>query len=363
MLQVYNVIQLLVFIQGIFLSFIVLGNRKYLSNRYLGVFILLLSLLGLGSIIDISLFPYPAIPLYFSCSVLLFGPLIYYYIWYGLFHGYKPQIPFLVHTIPAIIYLIYTTYLLKEFGAEQLVDKLLNITPSTKPIYLLISTAQGLSGLMYSIFSVRLLILHRKSLKKWTQDKKRFKWLLITLLIFLGNWLLVILKAVRVNNSITTINILTALAHLLFLYTITIFSMKYPTFLSPKEVREEIRKKLNLDQGFINETLNRLNKVEEDHFYRNSEITLHKLAKIIGLHPNALSFIINEVKGVGYRKYVNQLRLNDFIKHLDDRKENFTLLDLAFEVGFSSKSTFLRCFKEEYGTSPSEYLNKKIPSK
>lgn len=356
MQQVYNIIQLLVFIQGIFLSLIVLGNRKHLSNRYLGIFLLLLSLMGLGSTIDISLFPYPGIPLYFSCSVLFFGPLIYFYIWHGLFQGYSPKVPFLVHTTPAILYLIFTTYLLHKFGAERLVAGLIDVNPSTQLIYIVISTSQAISGLTYSIFSVRLLVIHRKSLKRWTKEKERFRWLLTVLIIFLGNWILVMINAIQGHNRMTVLDLLTALAHLLFLYTITFFSMKFPTFLSPKEVREEIRKKLNLDQDFIDETLKRLTKAEEDKFYHDSEITLHKMAKTIGLHSNALSYIINEMKGVGFRKYVNQLRLRDFLKLTEKKQQNFTLLDLAFEVGFSSKSTFLRSFREEYGCSPSEYI-------
>lgn len=358
MQQVYNIIQLLVFIQGIFLSFIVLGNNKHLSNRYLGIFLLLLSLMGLGSSIDISLFPYPGIPLYFSCTVLLFGPLIYFYIWHGLFQGYTPKVPFLIHIIPSVLYVFFTTYLLYKLGAERLVSGLLDVNPSTQIIYTVIATSQGVSGLTYSIFSVRLLVIHRRSLKRWTKEKERFRWLLIVLIIFLGNWILVMIQAIQGHNQMTLLDIFTAVAHLLFLYTITFFSMKYPTFLSPKEVREEIRKKLNLDQSFIDETLKRLTKAEEEKFYYDSEITLQKMAKKIGLHSNALSFIINEIKGVGFRKYLNQLRLRDFLKLLDHKQDSFTLLDLSYEVGFSSKSTFLRSFKEEYGCSPTEYLKK-----
>ena len=48
------------------------------------------------------------------------------------------------------------------------------------------------------------------------------------------------------------------------------------------------------------------------------------------------------------------VRMKQAIKLMD--AHSLTLSEIAYEVGFNSASYFTRCFKEEYGKTPSEYL-------
>ena len=86
------------------------------------------------------------------------------------------------------------------------------------------------------------------------------------------------------------------------------------------------------------------------------------LARRLNTHPNYLSQVINEKEGKNLYDYVNTLRIEEFIKLVSQpHNQNLTLLSLAYECGFNSKSSFNRYFKKTTGQSPSEYLKQLHP--
>lgn len=344
------IIDIIIFIQGILLSFILLSRVKFISNLYLGIFLLFLSLFGFFSTIDIDTFKYPTIILFSSTIVLLFGPLVYRYIWYGLFNKLKKDpIPLYIHLLPFLISILSHYIYLKIVGTDDILSSLRGVNNKRPLYYIGFATVQNISGLTYSILALRLLIKNRVFLQKWTTQKKRFRWFMAVLITFTINWIVAIVDTVLFTSF-------QDFATLIFMYVITFFSIKYPIFLNPIEVREEIRKKLNLDIDFIDETLRRLSIKIDNKFYLEPEVTLLSLSNQLGLHSNALSFIINEKKGMGFRKYINSLRLEEFLYLYKNKKNGDSQLQLAMDAGFSSKSTFLRSFKESYHMTPQEYL-------
>lgn len=97
--------------------------------------------------------------------------------------------------------------------------------------------------------------------------------------------------------------------------------------------------------------------MQQDDHYLDTALTLRTLAAEAGLHPNKLSWMLNDQVGVSFNDYVNNFRLECFKqKALDPANKNFTLLGLAFESGFNSKSTFNDYFKKKTGTTPSKWL-------
>lgn len=97
--------------------------------------------------------------------------------------------------------------------------------------------------------------------------------------------------------------------------------------------------------------------MDEERLYLESELTLTDLAKRLNTHPNYLSQVINEKEQKKLYDYINSLRIA-FFKALITKPENqqYTILSLAYECGFNSKSSFNRYFKKATGESPSEYL-------
>ncbi len=140
----------------------------------------------------------------------------------------------------------------------------------------------------------------------------------------------------------------------------------------PKKVREEqtIERKvlpISSDQKQIDtiapdpETLATLEQLGqmmgEEEIYLNPSLSLRELAQLLQVHPNKLSWLINENLGKNFNEYINGWRLTAFQqKALDPKNNNITLLGLAYESGFNSKSVFNEFFKRSTGLTPRAWL-------
>ena len=96
-----------------------------------------------------------------------------------------------------------------------------------------------------------------------------------------------------------------------------------------------------------------------EQVFKESELTLSALAGRLNTHPNYLSQVINEKEGRNFYDFINTLRTEEFIRLASDpASRKFTLLGLALQCGFNSKSSFNKYFKKTTGLSPSEFLNR-----
>ncbi|WP_246048038.1 AraC family transcriptional regulator [Leptospira ilyithenensis] len=100
--------------------------------------------------------------------------------------------------------------------------------------------------------------------------------------------------------------------------------------------------------------------MEEEKIYREDELNLSELASRISLSPHQLSEYLNLHLGKNFFQFVNFYRIKE-AKTLCAEKKEKTILSIAYEVGFPSKSTFYDAFRRETGMSPTEY-RKKIKS-
>jgi AraC-like DNA-binding protein len=97
--------------------------------------------------------------------------------------------------------------------------------------------------------------------------------------------------------------------------------------------------------------------MQERHLYRSENLTLRDLAREIDLTANKLSWLVNEGIGKNFNEYINGLRVEDFKrKSLDPAYRQFTLLSIAYECGFNSKSVFNGFFKSSEGMTPSAWV-------
>ncbi len=91
--------------------------------------------------------------------------------------------------------------------------------------------------------------------------------------------------------------------------------------------------------------------------YKNPELSLGELAELLSVHPNSLSQVINEKTEKNFYQYINQLRVEAFLQVAAlPHKQHYSLLALAFECGFNSKSTFNKYFKKLTGETPSTFF-------
>ncbi|MFN3379353.1 MAG: helix-turn-helix domain-containing protein, partial [Runella zeae] len=134
--------------------------------------------------------------------------------------------------------------------------------------------------------------------------------------------------------------------------------------LSHEEINLEKKKyaKSGLNEESAQELHKRLSALmEQQKTFKEPELTLVDLASQLDIHPNYLSQIINDIEGVHFYDYINNLRIAEFKKMaILPENQRFTILALAYECGFNSKSSFNRCFKKTTQLSPSEYMKQAL---
>lgn len=97
--------------------------------------------------------------------------------------------------------------------------------------------------------------------------------------------------------------------------------------------------------------------------YLNSQLNIESLSAELHMTRHELSRVINEQLGVNFFNFVNHYRIEEVKRRIADEKyQHLTLLGIAFETGFNSKSSFNHIFKKMEGMTPSEF-KKQISNK
>jgi TolB-like protein/AraC-like DNA-binding protein len=99
--------------------------------------------------------------------------------------------------------------------------------------------------------------------------------------------------------------------------------------------------------------------MNEDNIFLDAELTLKTLAGKLAIHPNKLSWLLNQRLEKNFNEYINQFRFQHF-KEISRKPENshLTILGLAYESGFNSKTVFNSYFKKVEGITPGAWLKK-----
>ncbi|MGZ3872160.1 MAG: ABC transporter permease [Mucilaginibacter sp.] len=96
--------------------------------------------------------------------------------------------------------------------------------------------------------------------------------------------------------------------------------------------------------------------MEAGLYYQDAELSLASLAEKLGIHPHELSRIINVALKKNFNDFINEYRIREVkLKMQDPAYDRLTLLGIAYDSGFNSKSTFNRTFRQITGNSPAEY--------
>ncbi len=124
---------------------------------------------------------------------------------------------------------------------------------------------------------------------------------------------------------------------------------------APEKVKYEKSTLTDEDATAIHGRLVKL--MQDTLLFKNAELTLGDVADQLDIHSGILSQVINSKTEKSFYDYINHLRVEEFKKIVAlPNNQNYTLLSLAFECGFNSKSSFNRNFKKFTGQAPSDYL-------
>jgi AraC-like DNA-binding protein len=283
---------------------------------------------------------------------LLQGVFLYWYV-----GSVTDQLPanrrvIALHFLPAIFTYVY---LISFFilPAEQKVQ----IYKSHGAGYEIFNTVRFvaivLSGIVYIGWSGALLTRHkRRILSQFSyQDKIDLQWLRILTTGLGGIWLLIL-----VSDEILFAGVA------VFVFLIGFFGIRQARIFKHRAGEAEPQKEKYSKSGLTKELSDKLYAslialMNKDALYRKDDLSIGDLASRLEVHPNYLSQVINEREKKNFYDFVNHYRIEEFKKLMSDPKNrNLTLLAVAFECGFNSKSSFNRYFKKTIGQTPSEYF-------
>lgn len=113
---------------------------------------------------------------------------------------------------------------------------------------------------------------------------------------------------------------------------------------------------LALDPALAQALLQQLSQLmQQQHLYRQSELSLPGLAAALDISVHHLSELLNVHLGKGFYELLNDYRLAQVCQMLSDPQCRLRVLDIAFEAGFNNKNSFNRVFKEGLGLTPTQY--------
>ncbi|MFA8436033.1 MAG: helix-turn-helix domain-containing protein [Marinifilaceae bacterium] len=96
--------------------------------------------------------------------------------------------------------------------------------------------------------------------------------------------------------------------------------------------------------------------IQKEKPYLNGELTIQDLANQLKVSRQYLTQILNVRMKCNFNDYINRLRVEEFKRRAQDsRYDNYTILALALDSGFNSKTTFNTIFKKHTGQTPSQY--------
>lgn len=289
-------------------------------------------------------------------TFFLWGPAMYYFFLFNVkreFNFHKKQ---LLHLAPALLHLLFLCYKF-HFMSNAAKTALLQTGVMSETVDLIIHSLRNISVLIYLGLSALLIF------KSISLNKKNLKWLSFFLVVFLIVELIQLLHFVDLETHTYNTLIYNTTSPMWFLIAITslFLTMRDPHFLvfnlDKEEVNEEI--KYTLDKKELDSIISKIDDyLLKKENYTDPELSLQSLADAIGIHSKKTSMAINQHYESNFPDYINSLRIKQVTKILLDTNNDQNIIEIAYSVGFSSKSTFNRVFTKFTSLTPSEYLKR-----
>lgn len=128
-----------------------------------------------------------------------------------------------------------------------------------------------------------------------------------------------------------------------------------------KETLQPQKRKEILSQSEMFKIVLKLeNAMEKERYFMQSELTLDRLANLTSLNKYHISETLNHFVYKSFYTFINEYRIKyvkEKLTSMSEKNSTINILDLAYESGFNSKSSFNRYFKEITTYTPREYLN------
>jgi AraC-like DNA-binding protein len=165
----------------------------------------------------------------------------------------------------------------------------------------------------------------------------------------------------RVNYD--ALGIMSNYAQLIMVTILLFFGLSHSRIMTGVEKArlEELNEaKEDKRSNYTDEQVQRLHKyMQESKAYLNSQLKIDDLAQSISMPQKLLSNLINREFKKNFFEYVNEFRIEEAKRQLTAAEyKNKSVLDIALDSGFNSKSSFYDLFKKSLGTTPSGFRDR-----
>ncbi|AXG69739.1 helix-turn-helix domain protein [Kordia sp. SMS9] len=361
----FTVVLLLGILQGsIFIILLYrIKDKNKRANKFLSAFICLIVLTMLGRVLidtkAIAQLPnFLALP---DAVIYLYGPILYFYIKTLVSKFKLGRKELFIHLIPATLFVISEIPLLLDASNPLYIFWLKYI----RMRFIIIEGSAIFLNICYLLLNVRLLLRYKKN----TVDNLSFKQYpsyLTVILILIGicliSWLFSYLSwVIGFYNPFNVFGYgMIWLALVFITYALAYFAMNQPSlFKMPLAIKKE-KEPLLKDNELNSLKAQLLQLMQEEKPYLKPRLTLHELATMLEINTSILSNVINVEFKQNFNDFINEYRIQEFIElSQKSTNEHLTILGLAYEAGFNSKTTFNTKFKKKMGKTPFQFIKEK----
>jgi len=337
------------------------GNR--LSNKFLAIFLLVVTLVLIANLVTISNL-YKFYPHLIGISFLLWYLLpgaFYFYVKTGVELNYKIKWYDFLHLVP-FVYMIFDVYSFYFLASEVKLNWYESYLNSPKS-FQLTSLFIIVYSFSYLAASYHILINFEKNYKKDYADTtlehlEGMKRLLFAYTIYKVLDLVGMVATLIAIQSVTEIMQFISISLSIFVVVIVYTFIKEPEKLFQIEIRKQKYKTSALSDVDLEQYSRQLGELlENSKLYLDGEIKLSTLAEKLKISSHTLSQVINQYHKTNFYDYMNKFRVEEVKTRLQNNDhKDLTILAIAYESGFNSKSSFNNIFKKYVGKTPTQFL-------
>jgi AraC-like DNA-binding protein len=365
-----DILFVIVIFQLLFTSLFLFTHRsgRKVSNRLLGAFFLVIGLNLMDNLLLIkgAYTGNAAFGLWSVWLLLLFGPLLYLYTQSILYRDFRLSLSKGWHFLPFVLLFVITEIYWQTRGPGERRLMLEQVMTRKVPGYQYWDSALIFGQFfLYMFASFRLIGRFKRAAGDSFSDYRRIdiRWLSNSLLFFTAA------MALAAVNSFIGLTSLAAYWLPVFLVVIGLVWV-YINVLLLKALKDselfgvlEDEPPAAAPTGPVEEWRGILDQLRGHMGTRrpwlDPDLTLEQLALQLKLRPKLLSQAINEGLGQNFFEFINRYRIEEARRLLTNPADKkITVLEVLYQVGFNSKSSFNTVFKKQTGLTPSEFKKK-----
>ena len=369
-----NILGFVILAQLAFLSLFLLTHHKGKgeANKLLGLLFLLLVLNVLDGLLFFNgiYLSHPDYALLEESFTLLYGPIVLLYTRKIIYKDYNMKPLHLLHLIPFIlttIFFILNYHSLDTASQKAIIYKLQQFKGPMNYYYIIILT--NIHILIYLLISKRAVNTYREILKhKFSSiEPVQFSWLSFMINSFLGLLFISLMTTVIASFIPAFAEILLTASVLFIFYFIN--RVLYKGLSEPHlfsgirrgEIQQANQKYLGSglsseEQITIKTRLEK--KMQDDKLFLDPSLTIDALASYINTTSKKLSEVINGSLKQNFYEYINSWRIAHAKRLMASDDDQLTILEILYQSGFNSKSSFNAFFKKSEGLTPTQYRKK-----